>query len=203
MNLSRRRGTTRNELHDVGILAQPTVPGNLEEIGTFPGVGDKDSAEEVARMGGNVFGECERSVDDVLVQEVDVVALGVRRIIIEGKIACQHRVLSSCQLQSCLYHQSSCTHQDNTATPHVNLSTGVKRVTNNELGCSVARTAATRLHQITLPCAVGLDPIKPQLFDEFTITKVQFLLFGKLFFGVEGVCEAEVGNDNVAVTVQK
>jgi len=69
------------------------VASNFEEIGAFPGIRNKDSAEEVAGVWGNIVGECERSVDDVLVEEVDVVAFGICRIVVEGEIAGQHGVL--------------------------------------------------------------------------------------------------------------
>ena len=46
-------------------------------------------------MRGDIFGEGQRSADDVFVEEVDVVAFGVRWVVIERKVACKHGILKS------------------------------------------------------------------------------------------------------------
>lgn len=70
----------------MGEIAQPAVSGNLEKIGPFPRVRHKYASEKIARVRGDVFGECERCGDDVLVEEVDVVTFRIRWIVIEGKV---------------------------------------------------------------------------------------------------------------------
>lgn len=66
---------------------------NLEQIGALPRVGDQYPLEEVSCVRCDVFGERERRGDNVLVQEIDVVALGIRWIVVEWQVASQHSVL--------------------------------------------------------------------------------------------------------------
>ena len=92
-DLSRRRGTAGDERHHVSVLAQPTMPGHLEQIGSLPWIGHEDSTQEVAGVRGHVFGKGEWSRDDVFIEEVDVVALRVGGIIVERQISSEHSIL--------------------------------------------------------------------------------------------------------------
>jgi len=47
-----------NELYYVGILAEPAVTSDFEQVGSLAWVGDEDSAEEIAGMWCDVFREC-------------------------------------------------------------------------------------------------------------------------------------------------
>lgn len=82
-----------DEADDMCVVCQPAVTRNLEQIGALPWVGDEDALEEISGMRCDVFGESEGRGDNVLVQEVDVVTLGVRWVVIEGQVASQHGVL--------------------------------------------------------------------------------------------------------------
>jgi len=77
----------------MGIFGEPAVTGDLEEICSFPWIWDQNTTKKVASMRSDIFGECERSRDNVLVEQVDVVSFRVGRIIIERKITSQHGVL--------------------------------------------------------------------------------------------------------------
>jgi hypothetical protein len=91
--LSRRSGAARDELDHVSIFAQPTMPGNFKEVSTFSRIWDQYPSEQIAGVRCDIFGECERSVDDVFVEQVDVVAFGVCGIVVKREIACQHGIL--------------------------------------------------------------------------------------------------------------
>jgi hypothetical protein len=69
------------------------MPGNFEEIGTFSRIGNEDSAEEVSSVRGDIFGEGEWCRNDIFIEEVDIVAFGVRWVIVEWKIPCKHCIL--------------------------------------------------------------------------------------------------------------
>jgi hypothetical protein len=72
------------------------MTGHFEQIGSLSGVRDQDAAQEISSVRGDIFGEDKRGADDVLVEEVNVVAFGVGWIIVKGKVTCEHRVLDSC-----------------------------------------------------------------------------------------------------------
>lgn len=75
------------------VLAQPAVPGNFEKVGALTGIGDEDALQKIASMRGDVFGEGERGRDDILVEEVNVVAFGVGRIVVKRQVSGQHGIL--------------------------------------------------------------------------------------------------------------
>jgi hypothetical protein len=75
------------------------VASDFEEIGTFSRVWNKDPSQEITGVRGDVFGEGERSGDDVLIQKVDVVAIGVGRVVVEGQIAGEHGILNRGMLE--------------------------------------------------------------------------------------------------------
>ena len=95
------------------------------------------------------------------------------------------------------------TYQDNTTAPHVDLATSVQRVTDDQLGCGIAWTTTARLHEVALPHAARLQLVQAHALDELAITQIIFLLFRELLCRLEGVREAKIGNDNVAVPVQQ
>jgi hypothetical protein len=76
-------------------------------------------------MRGDVFGECERSVDDVLVKEVDVVAFGVCGVVVEWQISGQHCVLGGVKVSVTNQTKGQTTYQYNSTAPDINLSAGI------------------------------------------------------------------------------
>jgi hypothetical protein len=71
------------------------VSSHFEEVRPLTGVGDEDTTEEISSVWCDILGERQRSRHDILVEKVDIVAFGVGRIVIEGKVASEHRVLIS------------------------------------------------------------------------------------------------------------
>jgi hypothetical protein len=69
------------------------VTSHFEEICTFARIRDKYAPKEITGVWCNIFGECERCSDNVFVQKIDVVSIGICWVVIEGKIASQHRIL--------------------------------------------------------------------------------------------------------------
>lgn len=67
----------------MGVFAQPAMPSNLEQVGTFPRVRDQYPSQQVSCMRCDVFGEGERGVDYVFVKKVDVIAFRVRWVVVE------------------------------------------------------------------------------------------------------------------------
>jgi hypothetical protein len=81
------------ETNNMCIICQPAVTSDFEQIGALARVGDEDPLQKVSCVRCDVFGESERGRDDVLVQEVDVVTLGICWVVVEGQVAGQHGVL--------------------------------------------------------------------------------------------------------------
>ena len=75
------------------VAAEPAVARNFKEIGPFSRIRNEDATQNIARVRRDVIGEGKRDGNDVLVQEVDVVALGIRRVIVERQEAREHSVL--------------------------------------------------------------------------------------------------------------
>jgi hypothetical protein len=69
------------------------MPRDLEQISSFARVGNKNTLEQVSCMRCNIFGEGERGRDDVFVEQVDVVALWIGWVVIEGEVAGEHGIL--------------------------------------------------------------------------------------------------------------
>jgi len=136
------------------ILCQPWMTHNGVQIGSPSGIGDEHEAQEVASFSGDVVGEGEGRVDDILVEEIDIVTIGVGRVVVEGEISCQHSV------------------EDDTATPDINCASDVETLADNKLRCSITGASAGRLHEV--------------------VSTV-----------LESVGEPEIGDDHVAVTVEK
>jgi hypothetical protein len=81
--VDRRCRARSDALDDVRIFAQPAVAGYFEKVGSLPGVWDENPPEKISSMGGDIFGKGEGRVDNVLVQQVDIIALGVGRIVVK------------------------------------------------------------------------------------------------------------------------
>lgn len=77
----------RDVRDDARVLAQPTVPSDFEQVGTFPRVGNQYPSQQVTGVGCNIFGECKGGADDVFVEKIDVVTIWVGRVVVEGKIS--------------------------------------------------------------------------------------------------------------------
>jgi hypothetical protein len=77
----------------MGVFTQPAMPGDLEQVSPFSWVRHKDSSQKIAGMRCDIFGEGQRSRNNVFVEKVDVVAFRIGWIVVEGEIACQHRIL--------------------------------------------------------------------------------------------------------------
>lgn len=104
-------------------------------------------------MGRHIFGKCQRSRDNVLVQKINVITIRVGGVIVKGEVSRKHRVLIphvSKSIQTMKWHSMD-TYQNNTATPDVNLAPSIQRVAHDQLRGCIARTSAARLHQITAP----------------------------------------------------
>jgi len=69
--------------NNIRILDKPAMSGDFEQIGPLAWVGDKDSPKKVTGVRRNVLGECEGSRDDVFIQDIDVVAFRICRVIVE------------------------------------------------------------------------------------------------------------------------
>ena len=65
---------------------------NGRQVRTAGGIGDEHDGQEIPGFIGDVVGEGKGSVDDVLVEQVDVVAVRVGRVVIEGEVASEHSV---------------------------------------------------------------------------------------------------------------
>ena len=95
------------------------------------------------------------------------------------------------------------TYQNNPTAPDVNFPTSVQGVANDQFRSSVARATTTCLHEITLPHSTRLQLVQAHALHKFPVAQVVFLLFRQLLDRIERVGEAEVGNDDVAIAVQK
>lgn len=82
-----------NEANHMRVLAQPTVSCNLKQICSPSWIGDEDSPQKIASMWCYIFGEGQRCADNVLVEEIDVIAFWIGRIVVKGKVASKHSIL--------------------------------------------------------------------------------------------------------------
>ena len=76
----------------VAVGSEPAMVLDPLEAGAVDGVGLEHEGEELASVGGDVLGEGERGVDDVLVEEVNVVAVRVGGVVVKGKVAGEHGI---------------------------------------------------------------------------------------------------------------
>lgn len=70
------------------------MPRDFKEIRALPRIRHQDSPQQVARVRGDPLGERERCRNNVLVEQIDVVSLRIRWIIVKRQITSQHSVLS-------------------------------------------------------------------------------------------------------------
>jgi hypothetical protein len=90
-----------DEAHNMSVVCQPAVTRDLEQIRTLSWVGHQYALEQISCVGCDVFGEGEWSGNNVLVEKVDVIALRVGWVVVEGQVTCQHGVLRGVSL-TCL-----------------------------------------------------------------------------------------------------
>lgn len=128
--LRRHLEVLNRAVEQVRVASEPGVTRDVFKGAPLRRIGHEHLEQEVPRLSRNPFRERERGVDDVLVQQVDVVAVGVRRIVVKGQVSGQHGV------------------QDDAARPDVDGAADVPSILDDELRGGVARAAAARSHQI-------------------------------------------------------
>lgn len=77
----------------MSIVAQPAVPCYFKQIRSFAWIGNQNPSKDVAGVWSDILGKGEWSRHDVLVEEVDVVTLGIVWVIVKRKISSKHSVL--------------------------------------------------------------------------------------------------------------
>lgn len=92
--LSAFRPTTGDESQGMCVVVEPAVTSNLEQVGTFTWVGNQYPSQDIPSVWGDVFGKGERSRDYVLVEQVDIIAFGISRVVIKWQVSGQHCVLN-------------------------------------------------------------------------------------------------------------
>jgi hypothetical protein len=75
-----------------GISCKPRMIHYVFKVGTAGGIRDEHQTEYISCLGRYVVWEGEWGVDDVFVQQVDVVAVWVGGVIVEGEVAGEHGV---------------------------------------------------------------------------------------------------------------
>lgn len=75
------------------VFAEPAVTSHFKEVSTLSRIRDEDPPQEIARVRRNIFGEGQRRGNNVFVQQVDVITLWVRRIVVKRQIASKHGIL--------------------------------------------------------------------------------------------------------------
>ena len=68
------------------VFPQPGVTGNVFDRATKSWIRDEHHVEEVTRFFRDPVGEDERSVENVLVEQVDVVSLRIRWIVVVREV---------------------------------------------------------------------------------------------------------------------
>ena len=169
------------------IVTEPAVSGDFEEVRTPHGIGDQDAFQQVSSMRRDVDREDERCVADVLVEKVDVVALGVVRIVIEGEVAGQHSV------------------EDDTTAPDVHLAAAVQAITNDKFRSGVARTSARSSHHVSMFVAILIGSTQTVLLEKVVVLELAILNVFVIAAShrIKGVGKAKVGNNNVLVVVKE
>lgn len=87
--------TARDVRHNMRKLAKPTVTSHFEKVCSFARVGHQYPSQKIASMRCHVFRERQRCTNNILVQQIDVIAIWICWIIIERQIASQHSILSN------------------------------------------------------------------------------------------------------------
>lgn len=75
------------------VFGQPAMSRDFEKIRSLSGIGHQNASEQIAGMGGDIFREGERGRNNVFVQQVDVITVWVRRVIVKGQVTGEHGVL--------------------------------------------------------------------------------------------------------------
>ena len=104
----------------MGIVAQPTVPSDLEEVRSLPWIRDQYTPQKVARVRCNIFWEGQWSRDNVFIQKIDIVALRIGRIIVKGKVTGKHGILHKSNQYAQAFNLSS---EHTNMTPQLQTST--------------------------------------------------------------------------------
>lgn len=89
------------------VVVEPAVTSNLEQVGTFTWVGNQYPSQDIPSVRGDVFGKGERSRDYVLVEQVDIIAFGISRVVVKWQVSSQH-----CVLNTSVVKLSSIKHED-------------------------------------------------------------------------------------------
>src|SRR5688500_6474095 len=93
------------------------------------------------------------------------------------------------------------TYEDDATAPDIYFATSVERVADDELGCGVAWTSTTGLHQITP--ADSIRAFQAHLSDELLVAQVVFDLLAELVIRIESIGEAEVRYYDITIAIQK
>lgn len=112
------------------VRCQPWVAHDGVKVSTTGWIWDQHQSQQIPGLGGDEVGEGQGRVDNVSVQEVDVVSVGIGWVIVEWEISSQHGI------------------EDNTATPDVDSGANVHAFANHKLWRGVAGAATGGLHQI-------------------------------------------------------
>ena len=76
----------------MGPWFQPYVLHDRREVGPFDRIRDQHLLKKITGFEGNVIGERQLGADDVFVEQVDVVPIRIRGIIVKGQVSSQHGV---------------------------------------------------------------------------------------------------------------
>jgi len=115
-----------------GVRAQPAMAHDPLHVAPLGGVWNEHHSQKVSCVWRDIIWKDQGRGQDVVVELIDVVAIGVGWVIIERKVSCQHCV------------------KDDTTTPNVDSCAHIKTVTDHKFGCSIARRSTGCRHQI--PC---------------------------------------------------
>lgn len=95
------------------------------------------------------------------------------------------------------------TYQDDATTPDVDLLAGIQAIAHDEFGRGIARAAAAGLHQVASPVAGLANGVQAFPLHEILVSYPVLHVLGEVVVGVEGVCKAEVGDDDVLVSIEE
>ena len=121
---------SKSTVKECGTGAKPTVVHDSLDTSSVFGVGDEHEREEIPGLGGYIVRERQWGVDDIFVQQVNVVSVGVGRVIIEGEVAGKHGV------------------EDDAATPNVHGGSDIHAVGDDKFRGGITRRPTTCLHEL-------------------------------------------------------
>ena len=93
------------------------------------------------------------------------------------------------------------TYENDTAAPHINLAASVERIADHQFGGSITWTSAAGLHEISATGSVSSFQAEGPY--ELLVAEPILDVLAELIFGIEGVGEPKVGNDDILVSVQQ